>query len=185
MRTVLRLLSTRYGIALILVVIVLAVVGVGRTFLDGGAGGSANDALGPTVAPVRTTADPYSSLGDDGVDEPGLAQPESVAPSLGKGAADVSTVATRFAKAWLRKPGVTGEQWRAGLKLDASTDLMSELAETDPGDVPTATITGPMALTNTGQDATAKFPAEGGTIALGLQVIGGRWQVTSLDWEAA
>jgi hypothetical protein len=183
MRTVLRLLSTRYGIALILVVIVLAVVGVGRTFLEEGTGPSANDAFGPTVAPVATSADPLSSLGDDGVD--GGDDLESVAPALSKGAADVSTVATRFAKAWLRKPGITGAQWRAGLNADASADLMSELADTDPSDVPTATITGPLALTNMGQDATAKFPAEGGTIVLELQVIGGRWQVTSLDWEAA
>lgn len=179
MRTVLRLLGTRYGIALVLVVIVVAVVAAGRTFLDNGAQPSANDALGPTVAPVPTSADPYSSLGDDGVDEP------PVAPSLSKGAADVTAVATRFANAWLRKPGITAEQWRAALKPDASSDLMAELADTDPGDVPTATITGPIQLENAGSSATAKFPAEGGTIVLVLEVAGGRWQVTSLDWEVA
>src|SRR5437868_4736608 len=161
MRTVLRLLGTRYGIAVVLVVVVLVAVGLGRTVLDHGGGSSANDALGPTVATVPTSADPYASLGDDGVDE--SAEP---GPSLSKGAADVTTVAKRFAKAWLRKPGITGEQWRAGLKPDASAELMTELADTDPSDVPTATITGPVALTNTGQDATAKFPAEGGTIVL-------------------
>jgi hypothetical protein len=180
MRTVLRLLSTRYGIALILVVIVLAVVGVGRTVLDNSDQRSPNDALGPTVAPAETTPDPFSSLGDDGLDDPG-----SVAPSLSKGAADVTAVATRFAKAWLRKPGVTGEQWRVGLKPDASSDLMTELTDTDPSDVPASTITGPVNLENLGQDATARFPADGGTIVLELQVINGRWQVTSLDWEAA
>ncbi|WP_432834423.1 hypothetical protein [Dactylosporangium sp. CA-092794] len=180
MRTVLRLLGTRYGIALVLVVFVLVVVGLGRTLLNSGGERSANDALGPTVAPVPTSADPYSSLGDDGVDE--AAGP---APSLSKGAADVSVVATRFAKAWLRKPGITGEQWRAALKPDASPDLMAELADTDPADVPTATITGPVELQNAGPATVAKFPAEGGTIVLELQVVDGRWQVTSLDWETA
>ncbi|MEV8513409.1 hypothetical protein [Dactylosporangium sp. NPDC051484] len=139
-----------------------------------------NDALGPTVAPVPTTADPYASLGDDGVDETPAA-----APSLSKGAADVSTVANRFAKAWLRKPGITGEQWRAELKPDASVDLIAELADTDPADVPTATITGAVQLKSAGPATVAKFPAEGGTIVLELQVFDGRWQVTSLDWEAA
>jgi len=180
MRTVLRLLSTRYGIALILVVIVLAIVGVGRTILDSSGQSSPNDALGPSVAPVETTPEPFSSLGDDGLDEPA-----SAAPSLSKGAADVTTVATRFAKAWLRKPGITGEQWRAGLKPDASPDLMTELADTDPSDVPASTITGPIALENIGQDAKARVPADGGAIVLELQVFSGRWQVTSLDWEAA
>ncbi|GAA4246847.1 hypothetical protein GCM10022255_020300 [Dactylosporangium darangshiense] len=180
MRTVLRLLGTRYGIALVLVVVVLVAVGLGRTVLDDGSGRSANDALGPTVAPVPTSADPYSSLGDDGVDESVVA-----APSLSKGAADVSAVATRFAKAWLRKPGISGDQWRAALKPDASAELMASLAETDPADVPTATITGPVQLQGTGAVTVAKFPAEGGAIVLELQVAGGRWQVTSLDWEAA
>lgn len=181
MRTVLRLLGTRYGIAVVLCVVVLGVVVVGRTVLgDGGGRGSASDALGPTVAAVPTSADPYRSLGDDGVDE--SAAP---GPSLSKGAADVSTVATRFGKAWLRKPGISGEQWRAGLKADASADLMADLAETDPSDVPTAAITGTVQLENNGQSVVAKLPAEGGTIVLELQVAGGRWQVTSLDWEAA
>ncbi|WP_344618188.1 hypothetical protein [Dactylosporangium salmoneum] len=156
------------------------VVVLGRTVLDNGDGNSANDAVGPTVAPVPTSANPYSSLGDDGVEES-----VAPAPSLSKGAADASTVATRFAKAWLRKPGITGEQWRAGLKPDASTDLLASLADTDPADVPTATITGPMQLQANGGTTVAKFPAEGGTIVLGLQVSGGRWQVISLDWETA
>ncbi|MGI5246898.1 hypothetical protein [Dactylosporangium sp. CA-139066] len=180
MRTVLRLLGTRYGIALVLVVVVLGVVALGRTVLDNGAGRSGNDAIGPTVAPVPTSADPYSSLGDDGVDESAAA-----APAVSKGAADAGTVATRFAKAWLRKPGVTGEQWRAGLKPDASTELMAALADTDPADVPTAAITGAVQLQPNGGTTVARIPAEGGTIVLGLQVAGGRWQVTSLDWETA
>ncbi|MFI5906257.1 hypothetical protein [Dactylosporangium sp. NPDC051541] len=180
MRTVLRLLGTRYGIALVLIVVVLVIVTLGRTVFDNGRGDSASNAVGPTVEPVPTSADPYSSLGDDGVDE-------SVAPgpSPSKGAADAATVATRFANAWLRKPGVTGDQWRAGLKPDASTDLMASLAHTDPADVPTATITGPAQLQANGATTVARIPAEGGTIVLGLQVTGGRWQVTSLDWETA
>ncbi|WP_433082791.1 hypothetical protein ACQP1P_02770 [Dactylosporangium sp. CA-052675] len=180
MRTVLRLLGTRYGVALVLVVIVLVIVTLGRTVLDDERGGSANDAVGPTVEPVPKSADPFISLGDDGVDES-----VAPAPSLSKGAADAATVATRFAKAWLRKPGVTGDQWRAGLKPDASTDLMASLADTDPADVPTSTITGTAQLQANGATTVARVPAEGGTIVLGLQVSGGRWQVTSLDWEMA
>ncbi|GAA2613950.1 hypothetical protein GCM10010399_51060 [Dactylosporangium fulvum] len=181
MRTVLRLLGTRYGIALVLVVIVLAVVGFGRTIFDSRTDGPPNDALGPTVAPVETTPDPFSSVGDDSVDD----EPGSVAPSLSKDAPDATTVATRFANAWLRKPGQSGDQWRAGLKPHASAELMTELAETDPNDVPASAITGPVAMENFGQDVTARFPADGGTIVLELQIVNGRWQVTGLDWEAA
>jgi hypothetical protein len=94
-------------------------------------------------------------------------------------------VATRFAKAWIRKPGVSGEKWRAELKPDASSELMEDLADTDPNDVPTAAITGPTVLEDFGQVATAKIPADGGTIVLQLEAINGRWQVTSLDWEVA
>src|SRR5215213_7906943 len=101
MRTVLRLLGTRYGIAMVLIVVVLVVVGFGRTiFTDGDQ--SNNDALGPTVAPATAaTPDPYSSLGDDGVQD----ESASAAPSLSKGAAEANVVATRFAKAWIRKAG--------------------------------------------------------------------------------
>ncbi|MFF5234303.1 hypothetical protein [Dactylosporangium sp. NPDC000521] len=180
MRTVLRLLGTRYGIAMVLIVVVLIVVGFGRTvFTDDD--GTGNDALGPTVAPVTTTPDPYNSLGDDGVVE----EPSSAAPSLSNGTADASTVATRFAKAWLRKPGMSGAQWRDGLKPDATNELLEDLTDTDPNDVPAATITGPTVVEDFGQVATAKVPADGGTIILQLEAIGGRWQVTSLDWEVA
>jgi hypothetical protein len=180
MRTVLRLLGTRYGIAMVLIVVVLVVVGFGRTIFTEG-DQSNNDALGPTVAPATTTPDPFSSLGDDGVQD----EPTSATPSLSKGAADANAVATRFAKAWIRKPGVSGEKWRAELKPDASSELMEDLADTDPNDVPTAAITGPTVLEDFGQVATAKIPADGGTIVLQLEAINGRWQVTSLDWEVA
>ncbi|WP_327006658.1 hypothetical protein OHA72_04900 [Dactylosporangium sp. NBC_01737] len=181
MRTVLRLLGTRYGIAMVLIVVVLVVVGFGRTVFTEGDQPN-NDALGPTVAPATAASpDPFSSLGDDGFQD----DQASVAPSLSKGAADANAVATRFGKAWIRKAGITGEQWRAGLKPDASSELMEDLADTDPNDVPTATITGPVVLESFGQVATAKVPADGGTIVLQLEALNGRWQVTSLDWEVA
>lgn len=180
MRAVLRFLGTRYGIAFVLIFIVLVVVTLGRTVLDNGHGGSVADAVGPTVEPVPRSADPYRTLGDDGVDESVAA-----APSLSKGAADAATVATRFANAWLRKPGLTADQWRAGLEPDASTDLIETLADTDPTDVPTARITGDVQLQADEGTTVARIPAEGGTIVLGLQVSAGRWQVTSLDWEMA
>jgi len=180
MRTALRLLGTRYGIALVLTAIVLVLVTLGRTVLDTGRNHSTYDGIGPTVAPVPTSADPYSPLGDDGVDESAAA-----APSTSKGAADAATVATRFAVAWLRKPGVTGDQWRSELKPNASPELMESLADTDPTDVPTAKITGPAQMQSNGSATVARIPAEGGTIVLGLQTSSGRWQVISLDWETA
>jgi len=180
MRTVLRLLGTRYGIALVLVLIVLVIVTLGRTVLDDGSRRSPSYAPGSTVAAVPASADPFSSLGDDGVDES-----IAPAPSASSGAADAMMVATQFAKAWLRKPGITSEHWRDGLTPNASSELMASLADTDPADVPAATVTGAIQLQIKGITTVARVPTESGTIVLGLQIIGGRWQVTSLDWEAA
>ena len=179
MRTVLRLLGTRYGIALILVLFVLAVVGVARTFVNDSTS-PVDGTLGPTVAPASTQADPESSLGDDSVVEPSA--PSS---SLSAGTPDPKTVATRFVTAWLRRPGITAEQWRTGLKVHASAPLMEQLKDSDPTDVPATTIVGPAQIDVFGGEAEAKVPADGGTVRLELAVINGRWQVTALDWEEA
>ena len=177
MRTVLRLLGTRYGIGLILAVVVLGVVGVAKAFV-GDRGPSIP--IGPVVSPVSTAAAPDSSLGDDSVDDPSVAAP---GPSLSAGAPSADKVASRFMTAWLKHTGVTADQWRDALKPNATTDLLAKLKDTDPGGVPADQIVGPIQIVPQGSVTEADVPVNGGTVHLRLVVVKGRWQVDGIDWD--
>src|SRR6266508_3881067 len=108
MRTVLRLIGTRYGIALILAFLVLGVVGIGKAIT---ASNRADVPVGPVVSPETTPGPTGPTLGDDSLVDP----TGSVAgPSLSANAPSPSTVASRFVTAWLRHTGVKPDQWRAG-----------------------------------------------------------------------
>src|SRR6185437_9492745 len=101
MRTVLRLLGTRYGIGLILAVVVLGVIGVAKAFV-GDEGPEVP--IGPVVSPVSTAAAPDASLGDDSVDDTTSTAP---GPSLSENAPTADKVAARFMEAWLKHTGVS------------------------------------------------------------------------------
>src|SRR5690349_2697424 len=105
MRTVLRLLGTRYGIGLILAVVVLGIVGVAKAFVGDR---PASIPIGPVVSPVSTAAAPDASLGDDSVDDSTTA---AAGPSLSANAPAADKVAARFMAAWLKHSGVSGDQW--------------------------------------------------------------------------
>src|SRR5205809_770230 len=103
MRTVLRLLGTRYGMALIAALLVLGVVGVVRSF----AGSYRDTGEAPPINPSRTEAVADATAGDDSV-----VTPEPVpTPSTSKGAAVPEAVAADFLRAWLNHNGVTPQQW--------------------------------------------------------------------------
>jgi hypothetical protein len=177
MRTVLRLLGTRYGIGLILAVVILGIVGVAKAFV----GGRPSDIpIGPVVAPVSTAAAPDSSLGDDSVDDSAAAVP---GPSLSANAPTADKVAARFMTAWLKHSGVTGEQWRAALKPNATTQLLDKLRDTDPADVPADQLAGQIQILPQGSITQADVPVNGGTVHLRLVVVKGRWQVDGVDWD--
>src|SRR5438552_3343627 len=121
MRTVLRLLGSRYGIGLILAVVVLGVVGLAKAFV----GDRTPDVpIGPVVSPVSTAAAPDASLGDDSVDDTTSGVPGS---SLSPNAPTADKVAARFMAAWLKHSGVSGDQWRTALKPNATTALLDKL----------------------------------------------------------
>jgi len=177
MRTVLRLLGTRYGIGLILAVVILGVVGIAKTFVGNRA---ANIPIGPVVSPVSTAAAPDASLGDDSVDDSAAAVP---GPSVSANAPTADKVAARFMAAWLKHSGVTGDQWRAALKPNATTELLAKLNDTDPAGVPADQVTGPIQLIPQGSVTQADVPVNGGTVHLRLVVVKGRWQVDGIDWD--
>jgi hypothetical protein len=178
MRPVLRLLGTRYGIALVLTVLVLVVVGFARSILAGSA--SSHDQVGPLVAPPSTSAAVDSSLGDDSAVEPSMSADDQ--PSVSPGTPNPATVAGRFITAWLKHTGVSGDQWRAGLLPNATPSLMSKLKDTDPADVPASQLTGEVQTVSRGGVVEATAPVNGGTVTLTLVVRDGRWKVDGVDW---
>jgi hypothetical protein len=176
MRPILRLLGTRYGMALVLAVLVLGVVGVMR-----GVAGSYRQTLGAAVEPARSSSiDP--TAGNDS-----LLTPESPAPPVtSPGAPEPTTVATDFVRAWLTHSGVTPEQWRAGFARCASPALRDKLKDTDPAGVPAQRMTGPVVLQNRAAAfVEASIPVDSGTVRLRLLSSNGRWLVDGVDWERA
>jgi len=179
MRTALRLLGTRYGIAAALVVIVLAVVSIGRLADTG-----SRVETGPPVAPVSPSMVPTADNVESGNDA--LVEPSDAAasPSLSAGAANVPVVAKRFVAAWLHHSGVTGTQWRDGMAPDATPNLMAKLKDTDPNNVPADTIAGGVTMIDEGGLVwAAAIPVNGGMVTLTLISMRGRWLVDGIDWQ--
>jgi hypothetical protein len=175
MRPVLRLLGTRYGIALVLAVLVLVVVGIVRSV----AGSYRATTYGPAVEPsYSSSVDP--TAGDDSVLNPESPSPPYTSP----GAADPTIVATNFLKGWLAHAGVTPEQWRASFAKYATAALRDKLKATDPAGVPAERMTGAAVLQDRGASyVEAAIPVDSGTVRLRLLAANGRWLVDGVDWE--
>ena len=155
MRPVLRLLGTRYGIALLLVLLVLGAVGIFRSVAGRYQGG-------PLAAPAVVDTSPSaagSTLGDDSVPSP-----QSPAPPI-------------------TSPGA-GAQWRQGFAKYVTAALLDKLKDTDPAGVPASRTTGPVTLHNRATTfVEAVVPVDSGTLTLRLLATNGRWQVDGVDWE--
>jgi hypothetical protein len=177
-RQILRLLGARYGIALIIAVVVLGIVAITR-----GISGSV-----PPPAVVEASPTPLSSGDAEATDstDDGEAAVGTPQPSTSPGAPAPDTVATRFTTAWLHHAGVTGDEWRAGLKPYATEALMAELQDTDPGGVPADRITGSVQVIPRDVDRVdVMVPVDSGRLSLRLFATNGRWFVDGVDWERA
>lgn len=176
MRTVLRLLGTRYGAAVALVVLIALVVGVGKLV-----GGARPDQPSPGSGTVLDSPSANSSqLGDDGVGEP----PSPPPPSTSPGAADPSTVAMDFTRLWLHHDGVTADQWLAALRPYATKALQDRLSGVDPLTVPASKVAGAATATDRSQSyVDVVIPLDSGALTLGLTSANGRWLVDSVDWQ--
>jgi hypothetical protein len=175
MRPILRLLGTRYGIALILAVLVLGVVGLVRGFA-----GSYRQPLATAVESPRSSIDP--TAGNDSV----LTSESPTPPATSPGALGPAEVAADFVRAWLIDEGVTPEQWRAGIARYMTPDLRDKLKDTDPAGAPAERMTGPVVLQNRAATfVEASVPVDSGTVHLRLLSKNGRWFVDGVDWERA
>jgi hypothetical protein len=170
-----RVFRSRYGVALLLAVIVISIVGsaklVGGTADQGGV-------LPPPPSPPAVTVDP--TTGDDGVVSP---KPPP-APVTSPGTAKPVAVARAFTLAWLRHRDVTAEQWRAALLPHSTEALSGKLADVDPVGVPADRITGDLKIVPRGKAfVEVTVPVDSGLVRLRLVAPEGRWLVDGVDWE--
>jgi hypothetical protein len=170
-----RVLGTRYGLAALLAVVVLAVVG-GARLLGGPGAGSAGPPPGPPEVAVQVSG------ADDGEAGP-LPSPS---PVTSPGAAAPERVAAAFASAWLDHRNVTEDRWLARLRPHATQSLADKLTGVDPAGVPAERVTGALRLLPRGESfVEAIVPVDSGTLRLLLIATDGRWFVDGVDWERA
>jgi hypothetical protein len=177
-----RVFRSRIGVAALLAVIVISIVGSAKlvgTSADGGAGVLPPPPPEPTpTASATTTPDP--AAGDDGV----VSTKPPPAPVTSPGTAKPLAVARAFALAWLHHRDVTADQWRAGLLPHSTENLSANLADTEPVSVPADRITGDLALIPRGKSfVEVTVPVDSGRLRLRLIAPEGRWLVDGVDWS--
>jgi hypothetical protein len=179
MRQILRLIGTRYGVALVLIFIIAVVVGFGK--LLGAGTHTAPGSYEPGPGSNGTAGVGTSPMPDDGLEGP-PGSPVAVATS--PGAAQPQTVALQFTRAWLHHTGVSATDWHAGVARYATKALADKLDGTDPAGVPASQITGDGTIVNQEPSYTdISIPLDSGTISLRLIVTDGRWMVDGVDWQ--
>ncbi len=174
MRWVLDRLKGRLGIAVVLVIVVLGVVGIGRAMGSGDSGTSLGSGS-------QTTPPVVPSGPEDGTEDgPSIAARE---PSLRPEAAQPLAVAEKFMAAWLRKQ-LGAAPWHAGIEPYATPELAEKLSGVDPAGVPAERTTGAATLIPRGTGSAAvSVPVDSGTVELRLLVVHGEWLVNGVDWS--
>jgi hypothetical protein len=172
---VLRLLGSRYVLAVLLVLGIGTIVVIGRA-LGGPHTPSGVTAAAPSGVP---TVAPGASEADDGLDTVETPPPPSTSP----GATPPDKLATEFLTTWLRHTNVTPDTWFAGMRRYMTDKLAGELTGVDPAGVPASRITGKVTLID--HDVTfveASIPVDSGIVTLRLLATGGTWLVDGVDW---
>ena len=168
-----RIFRSRWGIALVLAVLVLAVVGIGRLFNGSAASPPLTSAASP--APVLS-ADPSE---DDSVIS--AAPPPSTTTFPG---AEPEAVAYAFASAWVDHRDVSQKAWHDGLVPNATKRLSEELDNTDPAAVPASRVLGRPTLVPTADGlVNAVVNTDAGKLTLRLIAPDKHWLVDGIDWD--
>ncbi|MFC7278526.1 hypothetical protein ACFQS1_31495 [Paractinoplanes rhizophilus] len=171
-----RIFRSRVGVAIVIVAIVAAVVGIGRIFSDG------NDARPPLVASSPEPAISIDPKDDDSVIDSG--PPPS--PSTVPGRAQPEEVAYAFASAWCNHTKVTPKAWRDRLLPNATKNLADELDGVDPAGVPAERVTGrPSLVPVSATVVNAVVTMDSGKLNLRLVAPDGHWLVDGIDWDGS
>jgi hypothetical protein len=170
-----QLFRSRWGIAVVIAVLVLAVVGIGRVFTGGT---DRNPVLtNPTAAPT-ISVDPKD---DDSII---ISEPPPTPVKTSSGTAAPEAVAYAFASAWVDHKGMTAKKWYDGLLPHATKSLADKLSGVDPEGVPADRIVGRPALVPVGDGLIdAVVTVDNGQVKLRLVAPDGRWLVDGVDWE--
>ncbi|MFI5493332.1 hypothetical protein [Actinoplanes sp. NPDC051859] len=169
---------SRWGVALVIAGLILAVVGLGRLFAD-----NADDSgrLLVPVSPAPTVSvDP--SFNDDGV----IVDDEPPSPQTSPGTAAPEAVAYAFASAWVDHKDISAQAWHDGLVPNITQKLADELNGVNPADVPADRVVGRPTLVPIGDGlVNAVVTVDSGKLTLQLVAPDGRWLVDGVDWDGS
>lgn len=167
---------SRWGVAIVIVVIIAAVVGIGRVFSDG-------DSNSPSLS--SPSAAPAISI-DPSDDDSVIDSDPPPSPSTIPGRAQPETVAYAFASAWSNHKGVTPKAWRDRLLPNSTKNLADELNGVDPAGVPADRVIGKPSLVPVGTTVVnAVVTMDSGKLNLRLVAPDGHWLVDGIDWDGS
>jgi hypothetical protein len=171
-----RIFRSRWGVAVVLALIVLAIVGVGRLF----SGGSGN-------GPILTSNSPIPTVSVNPSNEDGEVSSEAPpTPVTSPGRAQPEAVAYAFASAWVDHQNISAKTWRDQLLPNATTNLADELRGVDPAGVPAERVIGRPDLAAVSDTVVnAVVTTNSGKLALRLIAPDGHWLVDGIDWNPA
>jgi len=172
-----RIFRSRWGIGLVILALVLAVVGIGRLFSDG------SDTASPVVN-TGSAAPAISANPDDDDSVISAAPPPS--PTTNPGMAEPEAVAYAFAAAWVDHKNVSAKTWHDGILPNATKNLSDELNNVDPADVPASKVIGRPSLVPVGDGlVSAVVTTDAGKLTLSLVAPDKHWLVDGIDWDSA
>jgi hypothetical protein len=171
-----RIFRSRWGIGAIILIIVLAVVGLGRVFSNG-----------DSAAPVLTNPSPAPAISADPSDDDSvLGSDPPPTPKTSPGRAQPEAVAYAFASAWVAHKNVTAKTWRDNLLPNTTTHLAGELSGVDPAGVPADRVIGRPSLDPISSTVVnAIVTMDSGKLSLRLIAPDGHWLVDGIDWDPA
>jgi hypothetical protein len=171
-----KIFRSRWGVAIVLFVIVLAVVGLGRLF----AGGNNDNPVVSSGSPATVAS--VNPSDDDG----DVASEAPPSPSTGPGRAEPEAVAYAFASAWVDHKNITSKAWRDQLLPNSTQKLANELRGVDPAGVPADRVIGrPNVAAISSSLVNAVVTMDSGKLSLRLVAPDGHWLVDGIDWDPA
>lgn len=167
-----RVFRSRWGVALVLAVLVLAVVGIGRLF------------HGAAAEPPLTSGSPAAVISADPSDDDTVISAEPPpSPATFPGAAEPEAVAYAFASAWVDH-NVSAQKWHDGIRPNATPRLADELNNVDPASVPADRLIGRPSLVPAGENlVNAVVTTDSGKLTLKLVAPDEHWLVDGIDWD--
>jgi hypothetical protein len=171
-RTLNGIFRSRWGIAAVIAVMVLAVVGIGRVFSDG----ESTSPLGNgSPAPVIS----INPSDDDSI----VSSDPPPTPRTSPGRAQPEAVAYAFASAWADHDNVTAKKWLSRLQPNATPRLTEQLRGADPTGIPADRVIGrPSLVTVNPTMVNATVTMNSGKLGLRLVAPEGSWLVDGIDW---